>query len=356
MQNLRALRRHRSLTFLDLATLTGIPARQIAEVEYGLRQLGVAEYESLAFVLGLEPHDFTGAHRQLSAASAPAWTTLPPVVRRTSQTIIVAALATAVATGSLGTMAEQLPRSVAPVWALVSMALTTEGAWSRPLAPDALAPTGGAVASSEVGSARDEATLVWQRALVNLTEQAALLREAVAPPMLVAPMPADEVAPAPAPVIASLPAFMLTEQGPFGCPVKPVEGRVVLTQGYGVGSHAPAEFWGAVDLAVDGDGDGDADVASSWYVPIVATHDGQVTVNLDTDPAGNHVWVNAPDDIWRTGYSHLALVTVISGQFVRAGEQIGLMGSTGRATGPHLDYQVWRDGANIDPTALVGCR
>jgi murein DD-endopeptidase MepM/ murein hydrolase activator NlpD len=147
-------------------------------------------------------------------------------------------------------------------------------------------------------------------------------------------------------VIEAAPAFQLTDAGPMGCPVKPTAGRVIMTQGYGVGSHVPAEVWGAIDLAVEGD---------SWYQPIVATHDGHVTVTPDSYPAGNHIWVNEPGGVWRTGYSHLAIVTVVSGQFVRAGEQIGLMGSSGLSTGPHLDYQVWRGGVNIDPTWLVGC-
>lgn len=142
---------------------------------------------------------------------------------------------------------------------------------------------------------------------------------------------------------------------PYGCPVRPISGAVVMTQGYGVGTHAPAEIWGAVDLAIDGDGDGIAEVKASWYAPIVATHDGTVTVTLNSHPAGNHVWIDEPNGIWRTGYSHLAEVTVISGQFVQAGEQIGLMGSTGMSSGPHLDYQVWQNGVNVDPTSYIGC-
>jgi murein DD-endopeptidase MepM/ murein hydrolase activator NlpD len=129
----------------------------------------------------------------------------------------------------------------------------------------------------------------------------------------------------------------------------------VITQGYGVGTHAPAHVWGAVDLAVDGNGDGIAEPGSSWYTPIVATHNGVVRVTLDSYPAGHHVWVMAPDGIWRTGYAHLAVVTVIDGQYVQAGDVIGLMGNTGFASGPHLDYQVWRGDENIDPTTLVGC-
>lgn len=129
---------------------------------------------------------------------------------------------------------------------------------------------------------------------------------------------------------------------------------MVITQGYGVGSHAPVEVWGAVDLAVDGDGDGYADPGATWYTPVVATHAGVVEVELESYPAGNHVWVRDEASGWRTGYSHLALVTVISGQQVRPGEVIGMVGSSGVSSGPHLDYQVWRGETNIDPTGLVG--
>jgi murein DD-endopeptidase MepM/ murein hydrolase activator NlpD len=213
----------------------------------------------------------------------------------------------------------------------------------------------GALGAVALDPVSDDAALLWQRALVNLTKRAAFLDEALAPALLGGPTPGEEVAPAPLPVIESAPAFVLSEEGPLGCPVKPSAGRVVMTQGYGVGTHAPAATWGAVDLAVDGDGDGYAEAGSSWYTPIVATHDGHVTVTLDSYPGGNHIWLNEPGGVWRTGYAHLAMVTVVTGQFVRAGEQIGLLGSSGMSSGPHLDYQVWRSGVNVDPTYLVGC-
>lgn len=145
----------------------------------------------------------------------------------------------------------------------------------------------------------------------------------------------------------------MSDAGPVGCPVMPASGRVVMTQGYGVGSHAPAAIWGAVDLVVDGDGDGVAEPGASWDAPIVATHDGTVTATPNSNPAGNHVWVTSPDGVWKTGYSHLSQILVSTGQTVRAGEQIGLLGSTGMSSGPHLDYQVWRGGTNVDPTGLV---
>ncbi len=355
MENLRALRRHRSLTFLDLAALTGIPARQIAEIEYGLRRLSTDEREMLALVLGLRPHDLTGAHRRfvppagarpLGARALPA-----PNDQRAAQALIAAALAAALATGSVGAMADVLPLPTMPRWSQSAPAQSP----TAPAAPVSEPRGAGALRSVAIGPTADDAARLWQRALVNLTKRAAFLDEVLAPALLGGPAPGEEVAPAPLPVIETAPAFVLSEEGPLGCPVKPAAGRVVMTQGYGVGTHAPAATWGAVDLAVDGDGDGYAEAGSSWYAPIVATHDGHVTVTLDSYPGGNHIWLSEPGGVWRTGYAHLAMVTVVTGQFVRAGEQIGLLGSSGMSSGPHLDYQVWRSGVNIDPTYLVGC-
>lgn len=127
--------------------------------------------------------------------------------------------------------------------------------------------------------------------------------------------------------------------------------NTVMTQGYGVGTHAPAEIWGAVDLAIDGDGDGAADPDGSWNQPVYATHSGVVTVTPDSHPAGNHVWI--VNDEYRTGYAHLSGFAVSTGQAVRRGDLIGYLGSTGMSSGPHLDYQVWvkQGGAwvNVNP-------
>jgi hypothetical protein len=120
---------------------------------------------------------------------------------------------------------------------------------------------------------------------------------------------------------------------------------VVLTQGYAVGTHAPAATWGAIDLAVAG-GPG-----ATHGQPVYATHAGTVIVTPNSYPAGNHVWVVG--ETYRTGYAHLASFVVQDGQAVQAGDQIGTVGSTGKSSGPHLDYQVWqRQGeqwVNVNP-------
>ncbi|NJM08933.1 helix-turn-helix domain-containing protein [Candidatus Gracilibacteria bacterium] len=51
MAQLRSLRRSRSLTYLDLAALSGIPARTIAEAEFGIRPLSPHQCADLALVL-----------------------------------------------------------------------------------------------------------------------------------------------------------------------------------------------------------------------------------------------------------------------------------------------------------------
>lgn len=349
MQNLRALRRSRSLTFLDLAALTGLPARQIAEVEYGLRRLSSHEREALALVLGLPPAGFTGAHRRPAARGAPA-------DQRALQALVAAALAATVATGSLlGAPELRLPAPRAPISAGLTGAPAPAERAAPERAAEAAPPAAGALDLSAAVAGADEAAALIRVVRAILELRAALPEVAVSPALVVGPTPPESVAPAPLPVIERAPAFVLTDAGPLGCPVQPAAGRVVLTQGYGVGSHAPAEIWGAVDLAVDGDGDGYAEPGASWYAPVVATHDGRVVATPDSHPGGNYVSVIDPTGVWRTGYGHLALITVASGQLVRAGEQIGLLGSSGMSSGPHLDYQVWRGGVNLDPTGLVGC-
>jgi murein DD-endopeptidase MepM/ murein hydrolase activator NlpD len=118
-----------------------------------------------------------------------------------------------------------------------------------------------------------------------------------------------------------------------------------MTQGYAVGTHAPAEVMGAIDLAVSG--------GETFGSVVVATHAGVARVQPDTWPAGNHVWVMDEASGWRSGYAHLSAFLVSDGQRVEAGTPIGLVGSTGYSTGPHLHYHVWHNDANIDPTELA---
>ena len=51
--------------------------------------------------------------------------------------------------------------------------------------------------------------------------------------------------------------------------------------------------------------------------------------------------------------AHLSRIDVEEGRYVSAGEPLGLSGSTGRVTGPHLHWAMRLGGANIDPLSLI---
>jgi murein DD-endopeptidase MepM/ murein hydrolase activator NlpD len=54
-----------------------------------------------------------------------------------------------------------------------------------------------------------------------------------------------------------------------------------------------------------------------------------------------------------TRYGHLSRITVEPGQRVGRGDEVGRVGSTGRATGFHLHYEVLQDGRAVDPIAYL---
>ncbi len=64
------------------------------------------------------------------------------------------------------------------------------------------------------------------------------------------------------------------------------------------------------------------------------------------------VEVRHPGDL-TTRYSHLSKVLCAPGDAVDAGQPVGLVGATGRATGPHLHFEVWRGGKAMDPLAWL---
>jgi len=132
---------------------------------------------------------------------------------------------------------------------------------------------------------------------------------------------------------------------PWGNPTD--SGGAVMTQGYGVGSHAPAAVWGGVDIAVDGNGDGEADPQGSMGAPIYATMSGVIELNPNSVPAGNHIWIK--NEHYKVGFGHLKDFAVPDGTTVKRGDLIGYMGSTGQSSGPHLHYHIWKDGVNVNP-------
>lgn len=70
---------------------------------------------------------------------------------------------------------------------------------------------------------------------------------------------------------------------------------------------------------------------------------------------GNVVWIDHGGAVL-TVYAHLSALEVETGESVVSGQQIGLSGSSGNASGPHLHFEVWRWGRQVDPVPLLGDR
>ena len=91
------------------------------------------------------------------------------------------------------------------------------------------------------------------------------------------------------------------------------------------------------------------DFAAPQGTPIYATADGRVTTAGNTGNGyGNHVEINHGYG-YETLYGHMVRVKVRIGQLVKRGEVIGWVGSTGKSTGPHVHYEVHKNGRPIDP-------
>ena len=95
------------------------------------------------------------------------------------------------------------------------------------------------------------------------------------------------------------------------------------------------------------------DFAGSVGSPVTAVAAGVVTWAGERTGYGKLVEINHGDGFTtRYGHNERTLVTV--GQTVKRGESIALMGSTGRSTGPHVHFEVLRNGRQVNPLSFIG--
>jgi murein DD-endopeptidase MepM/ murein hydrolase activator NlpD len=157
--------------------------------------------------------------------------------------------------------------------------------------------------------------------------------EAQAAPEEAAPAPAEE--PAPEPVVEE-PA-----------PSVPLD-NMWVTNEYGwrtnVNPLMPAgasEFHNGIDFG------------ANTGTPVKSFAAGTVTYAEYHQYGGLRVIIDHGDGLQST-YSHLNEINVEVGQHVDFNQQIGTVGTTGNSTGPHLHYEMLRDGEYIDPAPLLG--
>jgi murein DD-endopeptidase MepM/ murein hydrolase activator NlpD len=94
------------------------------------------------------------------------------------------------------------------------------------------------------------------------------------------------------------------------------------------------------------------DIDGALGAEVTASNDGEVVLARDCYMSGNSVVVWHGAGVY-TVYFHLSRMEVRSGQAVKRGDRIGLVGATGRATGPHLHWSVKVDGLYVDPESLL---
>lgn len=87
--------------------------------------------------------------------------------------------------------------------------------------------------------------------------------------------------------------------------------------------------------------------------PIYAANDGEVVMARDCFASGNTVLLHHGGRLF-TAYFHLSKFEVQDGERVKKGQLLGLVGKTGRVTGPHLHWGVKLDGRWVNGEALLG--
>ena len=122
--------------------------------------------------------------------------------------------------------------------------------------------------------------------------------------------------------------------------MQPVPGRI--TSNYGLRMH-PILRYARMHRGLD--------FRASYGTPILAAADGRVSGAGWAGGYGRQVRLAHANGL-ATSYSHMSRIAVSRGATVRRGQVIGYVGSTGLSTGPHLHYEMYRNGATINPRSV----
>ncbi len=93
------------------------------------------------------------------------------------------------------------------------------------------------------------------------------------------------------------------------------------------------------------------DFAATWGAPVHAMAEGRVARAGWSGGYGQMVVLIHPGNLG-SGYAHLSQLAVMPGDRVSRGQVIGYVGSTGLSTGPHLHFEVYRNGVAVDPQGV----
>ncbi|MBD3397557.1 peptidoglycan DD-metalloendopeptidase family protein [Candidatus Micrarchaeota archaeon] len=124
--------------------------------------------------------------------------------------------------------------------------------------------------------------------------------------------------------------------------VSPLEIKLRVTSKYGMRFHPIHKRWKKHN---------GVDYGAPRGTPVVSVAKGRVIFSGWSKGYGKYVKIRHKNGI-ETRYGHLSKRFVKKGQYVKQGQKIGLVGSTGLSTGPHLDFQFLMAGKHIDPLKM----
>jgi len=163
--------------------------------------------------------------------------------------------------------------------------------------------------------------------------------------MAMAPLPEAE-GPVPYYSVAEPPATAVAE------PAGPVTRKIAFVEpvkGYTVNSRFGIRTLNGRTRPHEG-----VDIAAPQGTGVYSAAEGEVLrTGYDAGGYGRFIEIRHPNGM-STLYGHLSRVDVATGDRIGSDERIGLVGTTGRSTGPHLHFEVRRGDRQIDPTRVMG--
>ncbi len=245
------------------------------------------------------PYEIRFAYIDPSRAILKTWTSLPNLPMR--RAVLLAVLCAAPAVASARALDQQVPEPAMPGADVVASVLARAAGELERLVPHVLLDrvVGWELSRRDVAHRAETTLLAWASEL-----------------------------PAPAPDLSMLTTSpVLEESSGFGWRVDPI--------------HPNLRFHSGTDFRADPG------------TPVLAAGSGVVVFAGRQGGYGNIVYVDHGGGVV-TRYAHLRRIETAVDARVTAGERIGQVGSTGRATGPHLHFEVRLDGRAVDPvTALT---
>ena len=94
------------------------------------------------------------------------------------------------------------------------------------------------------------------------------------------------------------------------------------------------------------------DIPAPTGTPMYASDGGTVIYAGMSGSYGNHIKIRHNNG-FVTLYAHLSSIGVKYGEQVFQGQEIGKVGSTGRSTGPHLHFEIIKNGVQVNPEAYL---